>query len=80
MGDDEVNSVDMLAAARMKAQKLLDDMLRHQSEIRAEPGSLSTDQVATGQTAFDNAIASTRRMIDALDNAMRLANPQQPTQ
>ena len=62
----------MLADAIAKARKLVAELERQQKEIEAAPPDLPPDQFAEGKQAFDNAVASARRMLKALEDAAAL--------
>jgi hypothetical protein len=73
-----VNSVEdhdqdqMLADAIVKARKLVGELERQQKEIEASPHDLPPEQFAQGRQVFDNAVASARRMLKALEDAAAL--------
>ena len=61
---------------RQKAEKLLSGLLEAQAEAEkqiAGQKKLDPIKVVTGRSAMENAIASTRRMIVALDQALEIA-------
>jgi len=64
--------VNETGAARDKAHALLDGLLRakEQTRRRGFAGEPDAMEVVTGRSAIDNAIASTRRMIERLDGAI----------
>jgi hypothetical protein len=62
----------MLRLAREKAQKLLDDLLKKQVDLDANPPKISAENLAQGREAFQNAIASARRAVQALEDAERV--------
>ena len=62
----------MLADAIAKARKLVAELERQQAELEASPPKLPPDQLAEGTQAFDNAVASARRMLQALEDAAAL--------
>ena len=72
---DDNNNVDeqMLADAIAKARKLVADLERQQRELAAAPSDLSPQKFAEGREAFDNAVASARRMLKALEDAAALS-------
>ena len=72
---DDNNNVDeqMLADAITKARKLVADLERQQRELAAAPSDLPPQKFAEGREAFDNAVASARRMLKALEDAAALS-------
>jgi hypothetical protein len=64
---------EMLAQALAKARKLVADLERQQAEIEANPPKLPPDQLEQGRQAFNNALASARRMVRALEDAGRVS-------
>ena len=62
----------MLTDAIAKARKLVAELERQQKELEASPPQLPPDQLAEGKQAFDNAVASARRMLRALEDAAAL--------
>jgi hypothetical protein len=77
-GDDFVDDA-MLADAIVKAKKLVAEMEKQQREIDDAPprNDLSPQQLADGKLAFENAIASARRMLKALEDAHEIARQAQ---
>jgi len=74
MADGSEISFDLLVAARCKGHKLLADMLEQRAQIDANPTHISADNLKAGREAFENTIASTGRMLEALDQAIRLVD------
>ena len=69
-GGDGQSQEQMLADAIAKARKLVAELERQQRELATSPSpQLAPDQLAEGKAAFDNAVASARRMLDALEDA-----------
>jgi hypothetical protein len=66
------NQEQMLTEAIAKARKLVAELERQQKEIEAAPPDLPPQQFAEGKQAFDNAVASARRMLEALEDAAAL--------
>jgi hypothetical protein len=66
------DEAEMLRLAREKAQKLLDDLLKKQEDLDANPPKISAENLAQGRAAFQNAIASARRAVQALIDAERV--------
>ena len=62
----------MLRLAHDKAKKLLDDLLKRQADLDANPPKISAENLAQGREAFQNAIASARRCLAALEDAERI--------
>lgn len=63
----------MLASALEKARRLVAELERQRAEIEANPPDLPPEQLAEGKVAFDNALASARRMLKALEEAAAMA-------
>ncbi|MCS7034781.1 MAG: hypothetical protein NZ561_12430 [Phycisphaerae bacterium] len=59
----------MLAEAQARSRRLLEDLLRQQAEIEANPADLPATKLAEGRCALQRAIDAARRMIDALNAA-----------
>jgi hypothetical protein len=75
-GDPE--SVEMLRQAREKGEKLLAGLLENQAEVEANPPKhLTPEKLAEGKYALEQAIASTRRMLAALNDAQQMAGDSQ---
>jgi hypothetical protein len=66
------DEADMLRLAREKAQKLLDDLLKKQADLDANPPKIDAEKLAEGRAAFGNAIASARRAVQAIGDAERI--------
>lgn len=67
----------MLQDAIDRARKLVMNLQRQKQELEAAPPTLPPDQLKEGMQAFDNALASARRMLTALEQAAAIA-PQRP--
>src|SRR5438046_2888887 len=75
--DDKDFLVDdkMLAEALSKAKHLVSELERQKAEIDASPPTdLTPEQLAQGKFAFENALASARRMLKALQEAAAIAH------
>lgn len=76
MGNAVMNSSEILrdsVQARRQAEELLRGLLEAKSQTETyltEIGREDPVKKLTGKSAIDNAIASTRRMIDTLDRAV----------
>ncbi len=66
------DEAEMLRLAKSKAQKLLDDLIRQQASLDANPPKISAENLALGREAMQNAIASARRTIKALEEAEQI--------
>ena len=77
-GDDFVDEA-MLADAIAKARKLVAEMETQRREMDDAPPrtDLTPQQLAQGKLAFENAIASARRMLKALEDAQDIAHQAQ---
>ena len=70
-GDDQM---EMLTGALARARKLVAGLEREQAEAeRAPHEGLTAEQVAAGREALENAVASARRMLAALEEAYEIA-------
>jgi len=78
--DDFVVDAAMLADALARARKLVSEIERQKVEVEASPPTdLTPEQLAQGKFAFENALASARRMLKALEEASEIAhNSYQP--
>ena len=75
-GDDADFDYDlpMLTEAVAKARKLVAEIERTRDEANASPPKdLSPEQLAQGRQALDNAVASARRTLEALEAAYAIA-------
>ena len=74
--DDDTFSLDpeqdqMLADALVKARRLVANLEQQQRELLASPPtSLEPEKLAQGKMAMENALASARRMLKALEEAV----------
>ena len=64
---------EMLADAIDRARKLVADMERQRAEVEANPPKIPPEQLAEGREAFEKAIASARRMLQALEDAAEVS-------
>jgi hypothetical protein len=69
----DAEQFEMLKQAREKGQKLLDELLKQQAEVEANPPKISAEDLEQGRYAMQQAIASTRRMLASLDEASKIA-------
>ena len=60
----------VLADARQRARKLLDDLMRQQAELDASPPALDAQRLAAGRAALQGAIDSSRRMLQSIEKAL----------
>jgi predicted FMN-binding regulatory protein PaiB len=69
-------SVRMLHDARRKASTLLADLIRQRTELEEFPPKIPPEDLDKGMQAVVDAIVATRRMVQSLDEALKLAqNP-----
>ncbi len=73
----DAQEVQMLIEARARAQQMLDELVRRQAEIEAAAADLSEEQLAEGRAAFQKATESARRVVENLDQALKLIAPVQ---
>jgi hypothetical protein len=72
MGPDK-SDLELLNQARDRARKLLDNLVRHQAELDANPPALAPDQLKEGRQAMQNVIASATRMLQSIEAALASA-------
>jgi hypothetical protein len=71
----------MMVEAVANARKLVCDLERQQAEVEANPRQIPFEKLAEGRRAFENALASGRRMLKALEEASELSPERtQPSQ
>jgi hypothetical protein len=73
--DDDTFSLDpeqdqMLADALVKACRLVANLEQQQRELLKSPPAIEPEKLAQGKTAMENALASARRMLKALEEAV----------
>lgn len=67
---------DLLRAQRVRAQAVLDELLRAEADCLAHGARLHRADLfraVTGRSPFDSAITSTKRMIEQIDRALASA-------
>jgi hypothetical protein len=66
--------VELLRAAREKAEKLLAGLIAQGEDLDRQPRDIRIDpaKLAEGREAFAGAIASARRTLEAIDEALKL--------
>jgi hypothetical protein len=73
MSEQEVD-LDVLYKARDKARKLVDGIQQQFDEVEANPPrDLPPEKLAMGRIAMINAIASAKRSLAALEDAIKIA-------
>ena len=72
MRDPHHDEAEMLALARSKALHLVDELEKQQAEVLANPPKLDPKALAEGKQALANAVASARRALKALDEAIAI--------
>ena len=64
---------EMLATALVKARHLVSELEKESAELEADPPKdLTTEKLAEGKAAMANALASARRMLKALEEAIEI--------
>ena len=63
----------MLDEALIRARKLVEGLERQKQELETSPPALAPEQLADGYVAFEQALASARRMLTALEEAIAIA-------
>jgi exonuclease VII small subunit len=64
--------VDTLSDAIARARKLVAALERQKVELEASPPAIPPDKLAEGKRAFENALASAKRMLAALEGAAEI--------
>ena len=64
------DQLQLLLAAREKARRLLEEILRHQKELDAGPPSLDAAQLQAGRMALGKAIDAATRMLQSIEEAL----------
>ena len=70
---DPMDEAQLLRLAREKATKLLESLITQRDDLERVPLQTAPDQWALGRKAFENAIASARRTLQGIDDAIRCA-------
>ena len=65
--DDQLH---LLLAARDKARRLLEEIMRHKAELDAGPPALDAAQLQAGRMALGKAIDSATRMLQSIEEAL----------
>jgi hypothetical protein len=60
---------EMMTTALAKARRLVSDLEKEAAELEAKPPDLPFPKLAEGKQAMQNAVASARRMLKALEEA-----------
>lgn len=66
----EVDVVEILREAGRRAEKLLADLLRHESEMESKAHTMERAQVEAGRRAMGNAVDAARRMLQSIERAI----------
>jgi len=70
---DPMDEAGLLRLAREKASKLLESLIAQRDDLERVPLQSAPDQWELGRKAFENAIASARRTLQGIDDAIRCA-------
>ena len=70
---DPMDEAQLLRLAREKATKLLESLITQRDDLERVPLQSAPDQWELGRKAFENAIASARRTLQGIDDAIRCA-------
>jgi hypothetical protein len=70
---DPMDEAQLLRLAREKASKLLESLIAQRDDLERVPLQTAPDQWELGRKAFENAIASARRTLQGIDDAIRCA-------
>ena len=68
--DPTEDQIQLLLTARDKARKLLEEIVRHQAELDAEPPALERAQLEAGRAAMRKAVDSAERMLQSIEDAL----------
>jgi hypothetical protein len=75
MTNPGIDSRALLTTARLKAQRLLEELKRQQQEIEQSPqglAKLSAEDLAQGREAMQKAIEAAGRAVESLDQAIQM--------
>ena len=72
MSHPHTDQRELLDEVRAKGRALLAQLITDQAELERNPPVLPAEQLVEGRAALANAIASARRMCEALDAAAAL--------
>ena len=64
------DQLQLLLAARDKARRLLEEIMRHQKELEDGPPALDAVQIQAGRMAMGKAIDSATRMLQSIEEAL----------
>ena len=64
------DQIQLLLAAREKARKLLEEIIRQQAELDAAPPAIDRAQLEAGRYAMRQAIDSASRMLQSIEEAL----------
>jgi hypothetical protein len=67
------DDIRMLDDARVRAQKLVDGLIRQRDELDLPGRGLSPEQIAQGRALIENALRTATRMLVSLEDARRIA-------
>ena len=70
---DPMDEAQLLRLAREKATKLLESLIAQRDDLERVPLQTAPDPWELGRKAFENAIASARRTLQGIDDAIRCA-------
>lgn len=73
MEQDPDSSPFLLGEAHRRSQRLVETLDRQRREMEEHPPELSAEQLAQGREAMEKAMASARRLLKNLEEAMRTA-------
>jgi hypothetical protein len=68
-----MDEAQLLRLAREKASRLLAALIAQRDDLERVPLQTAPDQWELGRKAFENAIASARRTLQGIDDAIRCA-------
>jgi len=66
------SEAEMMREALERARRLLRELETQRDEVQASPPDIPPEQLALGRMAMNNAIASARRMLQALTEAEQI--------
>ena len=71
MSDPDCDQDRLLRDAKAKAEKLIASLIAQQDDLDRFAAHVDPDKFAQGKKAFAEAIGSTRKTLDGIENALR---------
>ena len=70
MSDPDWDDNQLLRDAKAKAQKLLASLIAQHDDLDGSAGQIAADQLARGRSVFADAIGSTRKTLEQIEQAL----------